>query len=1383
MMDQEESGGAAGRRVVPTCVYMPASIPLPTPLDVRGDVAGRWKRFKVMWSNYEIASQLNTQAMGLRVATFKTCIGSDALDVLEGFTYGTGEDETDLDDSLAKMETFCVGEVNELYERYTFNRRDQAPGERFDTYLVALRKLVRTCNYGALAESLLRDRIVMGIQDQAARKRMLQDSRLTLKDAIGVCRAYESTDIKMKAMVPGPGPGPRLGAELEVSYVKQRHKTQSKEQKGCKTVNDCAYCGYSHQKQKCPAWGKTCAKCGRRNHFAGKCLAVGRQEQRKHVRNMADEELSEEAIVLNMELEKRRMEMVHQAQGKDAHSCKVNIPRKLYAVMKLGQPMRKHRFQMDCGSTVNVLSGTDYQELFDDQEMENVEVTDATLVMFNKSETKPLGRRIVTVINPRNHRTYKVDFIIVKGECVPILGARAVQYMKLMTVNLENVEHEVKSVNKSSEDELLDEFEDVFSGLGRLPGKLHLEIDKSVPPVKLPVRRIPLAIRDMVREELDRLVELGVIAPVDTPTDWISSLVVVMKSSGKVRLYLDPKPLNKALRRNHYPLPTLDDVLPNLSQSNVFSVADAKDGFWQVELDEESSYLTTFGTPFGRYRYVRMPFGISPAPEEFLRRFQQALQCETLAGVEIIADDLLVHGRGLETHDRSLRELLQRCRQQNIKLNKEKLKLHCSKVRYMGHILTAEGLGIDPAKVEAIRSMPHPTDQQALRRLLGMVNYLQRFAPRLAEVSQPLRDLLKSDCEFLWQDFHDKCLQEIKEMLTVSPVLGYFDPSMDVVVQCDASDRGLGACLTQQGRPVAYASRALTDTESNYAQIEKELLAIVYGMQKFETYVYGRHVVVQSDHKPLETILKKALLSAPRRLQRMMLQMQRFDYEVVYKKGTTMYLADTLSRAYLTGVSGQPTGQDHVMRVDRSSAERETEEINLLSWLPVSEARLMEIRAAMDSDERMSTLRATIRDGWPVSEQRCLEGVQEYSTFKEELTLQDGLILKGERLVIPVACRNTIMERLHASHAGIQSCLRRARDSVYWPGMAQDLTRYIQQCPVCNQYQTEQQKEPLFCHEVPERPWQIVSCDLFELDNKHYVVLVDHFSDYYEVDRISDLGGQGVIPKLKAHFARHGIPSELMTDNGPPFNGRAFQEFACQYDFEHVTSSPHYAQSNGKAENAVKLVKNLIRKAHAGNNDVFLALLEQRNIPTEGIGASPVQRLFGRRTRTLLPVSAHMLDPAVPTGIVQKLKDRKARQKQYYDRQARALPELRRGDTVRVSPINRSSRGWFKARVEAPTAPRSYRVRTEDGQCYRRNRRHLRLSQEPEDPVIRCDAGHATQKDISNDTNSGLQKGTSQSERELNSSGNAALTTPDARKQSRSGRVLKPKRSNDFIYQ
>ena len=380
-----------------------------------------------------------------------------------------------------------------------------------------------------------------------------------------------------------------------------------------------------------------------------------------------------------------------------------------------------------------------------------------------------------------------------------------------------------------------------------------------MPPVQNRPRKVAYALKENFEKKIGELEKQGVIAKVETPTEWISNCIAVRKPNGSVRVCIDPSNLNKAIQRNHYPLPTIDEVLPTLKDANIFSLVDANDGFLQVKLSEQSSYLTTFWTPCGKFRWLRMPFGISSSPDESQRRLQEAL--EGLEGISTVADDILIVGRGQTEaeahidHGRNFANLLRRARSQNLKLNKAKMGLHMHELKYIGHVLSPEGVKADPDKVKVsdIKNMPTPTDGEQVRRLLGFTNYLAKFLPNLSAISEPLRRLIQKDAEFEWGSSQQQAFEKIKEITTAERSLAYYDVHKPVVVQCDASTLGLGATPMQYGRPVAYASRSLTKCEQNYAPIELECLAIVLACRKFDQFIYGYpSVVIHSDHLPLQ---------------------------------------------------------------------------------------------------------------------------------------------------------------------------------------------------------------------------------------------------------------------------------------------------------------------------------------------------------------------------------------------------------------------------------------------------------------------------------------------------------------------------------------------------
>ena len=473
------------------------------------------------------------------------------------------------------------------------------------------------------------------------------------------------------------------------------------------------------------------------------------------------------------------------------------------------------------------------------------------------------------------------------------------------------------------------------------------------------------------------------------------------------------------------------------------------------------------------------------------------------------------------------------------------------------------------------------------------------------------------------------------------------------------------------------------------------MLAIVYSLEKLNQYVFGRHVKIQSDHKPLEAILRKSLASAPRRLQGMIMRLQKYDFEVRYQQGTRMHIADTLSRAFLP-TTDHPSGA-------------EFENVNMAKFLPISSEKLEDIQRRTDEDESLQMLKQTIIQGWPKERKNLPIQITPYFSMRDELTVQDGLIFRGQRIVIPLRLRREMKKKIHSSHLGTESCLRRARECLYWPGMSAEIKEMVASCETCRTYETTPQKESLMPHETPSRPWEQVGVDLFTLENKDYLITVDYYSNFWEVDRLTSTKTAMVILKLKNHFARYGCPDRVISDNGPQFAAEEFATFAGAWDFEHRTSSPGNSKANGKAESAVKTAKMLIRKALEARTDPYLAKLDYRNTPTQGMESSPVQRLMNRRTRTLVPTTATLLQPRV-AGRNREIRDLNKRQEQqakYYNRTAKDLPKLEEGEMVRMKPFRMGKKTWVKAMVTTRLDERSYIVETPEGKSYRRNRGHL----------------------------------------------------------------------------
>lgn len=372
----------------------------------------------------------------------------------------------------------------------------------------------------------------------------------------------------------------------------------------------------------------------------------------------------------------------------------------------------------------------------------------------------------------------------------------------------------------------------------------------------------------------------------------------------------------------------------------------------------------------------------------------------------------------------------------------------------------------------------------------------------------------------------------------------------------------------QNDRPVAFASRTLTDTETRYAQIERELLAVVFACTKFKDYIYGKPTIVETDHQPLVTILKKPIHTAPARLQRMLLQLQCYDISLVYKKGKDMYLADTLSRAPNT-------------QVYQSPAENDAFEVMSVSY--ISTARLEGLRKHTAEDEVLQILSRVIHRGWPTKKSQLQPTLRLFFPYRDELTVEDGIIMKGHKTIIPQSLHKEYINIVHKGHPGAEATKRRARSIIFWPTMSNDITEELLSCAACNSTKPHQQKEPLQLHPVPDLPWSTVATDIFDWHGKHYQVLVDSYSGWFEIDLLHNITSSAVISKLKRHFSVHGTPHTLFSDNARQYTSQHFKDFSKQWDFVHATSSPEFPQSNGLAERAVRSAKQLMEKSQRWN--------------------------------------------------------------------------------------------------------------------------------------------------------------------------------------------------------
>ena len=642
-------------------------------------------------------------------------------------------------------------------------------------------------------------------------------------------------------------------------------------------------------------------------------------------------------------------------------------------------------------------------------------------------------------------------------------------------------------------------------------------------------RRVAIPLRMAVEQELRRMEALGVIAKVNEPTAWCASMVVVPKANGKVRICVDLTQLNQSVRREKHPLPAVEPTLAQLAGARVFTKLDANSGFWQIPLAPESALLTTFITPCGRFCFQRLPFGITSAPEHFQRRMSEIL--DGLSGVVCMVDDILVHGRTQEEHDEHLNKVLHRLQEAGLTLNMEKCQFSQSRVTFLGQVIDSTGIRPDPNKLSAIQKVPTPQNVGEVRRFLGMANQLSKFSSNLADQTKPLRELLIKNNDWVWGEPQRRAFQQVKDALVNSPVLALFDPNQETVVSADASSYGLGAVLLQrqpsgERKPIAYISRSMTPTEQRYARVEKEALAFTWACERLSDYLIGMKFHIHTDHKPLVPLFStKHLEELPIRVQQFRLRMMRYDFTISHVPDKDLVIADALSTAPTTEASES----------DRFFQKEADCFVNaVVESLPATETQLQRIRQHQEDDKACQQIVLYCQSGWP-DKQHLPAVARPYYSVASEISVEQGLMMRGGRIIIPTSLRTEMLSKIHTGHQGITKCRKRARQSIWWPKMSTELEELIKNCMECCREQ-QQRQQPLIPFSLPELPWQKVAADLYEWKQSTYLLVVEYLSRYIEISRLNRQTAEEVITHTKSIFARHGIPEKVISDNGPQFS-------------------------------------------------------------------------------------------------------------------------------------------------------------------------------------------------------------------------------------------------------
>ena len=618
---------------------------------------------------------------------------------------------------------------------------------------------------------------------------------------------------------------------------------------------------------------------------------------------------------------------------------------------------------------------------------------------------------------------------------------------------------------------ILDVYSDIFTGIGKFPGSPYkFQLKPNAKPARHAPRKVPVHLQDAFHEEIKNLEKLGILEETKDVTEWVNSFVIIEKklpinssnhhSPGhtikkKLRICLDPQDLNEALEREAYYTCFIEEIIRKFHGMTKFTIADFNKGYWMVILDPESRKYTTMALDIGLFQWTRLSMGSIVAQDVFQRKLDAIFL--DVPGVTGIADDMVIYGRTNQEHDKHLVNFLEICRKNTLTLNPEKMQFRLPQVSFFRHHWSAWGLSPDPKKIEAVKHMELPWDLETMGSFPGLVNYLNRFSPCLAELSDPLRQICRKSQEFKLNDSVHVAFLRTKEEISRNVTLPYFNPDSSTTLQTDTSKKGLGAVLLQNSKPVMFASRALTGTERNYQNLERECLATIWGMEKFHYFIYGKEFTWEMDQKPLVSIYRKHMVEISPRIQRLIVRSFPYQpFDVQYRKGVEIPLADALSR-----VTPTPVEEDGILIVA----------VNLITAnIPISSTEIEPIHQESLNDPTFTVLQHYINMGWPSDRRNIPKELHTCWNYKEDLSMENGLITKGARILIPSTLWKKILEQIHDGHQGIEKCMLKAREAVFWPGISSDIREAVDKCEICQS--TSKSSKPVGnISEVPPHAW------------------------------------------------------------------------------------------------------------------------------------------------------------------------------------------------------------------------------------------------------------------------------------------------------------------------
>lgn len=1190
---------------------------------------GNWSAYIDRVEMYFVANKITVD---LKLPTLIALIGEEAYELLSTLTSPKKPSELSYEQAVDILQKHLQPKPSEMAERYRFRQRRQRPGETIADYVADLKKMSRYCEFKAGLEENLRDQFVCGLRSELIRQRLFAEDNLSYKKALALANTLEAAERDAGAVD---------GSRVQIYHEEITESVQKLD------IAKCSACGDSgHRAYTCKYKEFECSYCGKTGHLRRACL---KKESDKLQNNHRGQERSRRGRVIVSRgggggarrrsggprgapsrgaaerapgtahwLREPAADDVSSGEERRVDNCEepmyqMSLTNYKPVCITLSVNDMPLNMEIDTGAAVSCISKATYLKQFKQLLLKPCSLK---LAFYNGSKVRPLGYLETKVKYGTNEKM--LDLYVIDNGTTTLLGR---QWLFELDIDIPKITNcKVNNVNICKNQilkHIISRHENLFDGtLGKYTGeqvKLHLR--DNAEPIFCRARPVPYALLSRVDRELDAMLRAGVIEPVDR-SDWATPLVIARKADGGIRLCADYKvTLNKALLVDRYPVPKIEDLFSDLGGNNYFTKLDLSQAYNQLVLDEQSRNYTVINTHRGLFKYNRLVYGLSSSPGIFQKCMVNLFK--NVPGVIVFYDDILIKSKSWESNLKRVEQVFDILEKNGLKIRKDKCEFMAEQVKYLGFIVEKNGVRVDPEKVKPILSMPHPSNVSELKSFLGMVNFYGKFIKNLSHHISPLYELLKKGKHWKWTFTHSQIFQKIKKMLCSTEVLTHFDRSLESIVTCDASARGLGAVLAQSEpgggeRVVAYASRALTPAESHYSQIHKEALAIIFAVDKFHQYLFGRKFKLRTDHKPLVTIFGMHAgipNTAASRLQRWAIKLSAYDFDIEYIR-TDKNTADVLSRLI-------NTHKENAM-----NEELDTPEQTYLHF--AVESLLLDykvLKKETASDQILSRVIRYINDGWPNDIE--INELKPYFNRRKELYSELGCIMWGHRVVVPSACRSKVISELHESHMGIVKTKSLARSYVWWPGLDEAVEAECRACSVCAAVADAPPAHAPSPWPWPDRPWTRLHVDfLGPIAGVSYLIVVDAHSKWIEAIKMSTTTTQSVIKVLRDMWSRFGLPKQLVSDNGPPFFSSEFKEFLNNNGIDHIFSAPYHPASNGAAENAVKICKRTIKKAFKAKVDIHAALcrflLAYRNTPHYTTGESPAKMLLGRSLRMRL---------------------------------------------------------------------------------------------------------------------------------------------------------------------